>query len=1045
MTKTKWCFLQLNICGISDHCQTAFDRYLDIHRPSICCLNETKKQLDKNAFTNYFTESAYKSRAEGVAILIRQGYMYTRLQDLETDSFDNIWILAVIDGHRTLIGTAYLRPNETELMEIFLKQRKKVLSFATKHEIDGILFMGDCNARHFFWGDSTCNRNGELLAESLSSEDSVINNGEETYLSANGSSVIDLCIMNGYLNTKLDFELNTDTTTELFTGAPQRGHVPVLVKCEESSNKWEVVSKIWLERANWNDWTTHLEVQCADLLHSTENVESRWEKIKTAVTQATSQTIPVKKSSKYSKPFWCQELTEKSSDLRKLRKKFKINSNYSNGEKLNAAKLEFTRMLSQKVSEWIHESLSSLSHQKGNSFWHNYHRIFKLKENEIGPLKKIDGTLATTEEEIAQEFKRTFFEGRHLLDRNFDEQHLSLVNEKVKLIEQNVNNEDNDWFFSETELVAAIKAIPQSNTFDNDNIHASMLRHFGPNMKTCLLDLFNECYLQSEWPWKQSRVLFIKKSGKSDYTSSSSYRPLTISSHVGKLFERMINNRLRHTLETQNLLEEEQEGFRAKRSSVRSLYRLQLEVEEVLQSKKAAALLNIDLEKAFDSVWNHGLMVKLHEAGISGKLYKIIVTFLRCRQSFIKIGNYNSNLFSIETGLPQGSVLSPTLFILFINDFIGSICPRFKFADDSALIVRAEDPTELGRLLQEAATTVQKWCNKWRMVVNGSKTEIIIFNSPKNQNPSIILNNEICKVKTSTKSLGIQIDEKLNFREHTEKVISKSKRSWNAISNKCTRKYGLTIPAQAYLYKTIILPQLLYGSPLWYHKNIHKLQNFQNTIMRSIFKHSPSPSIQTCQALIGQPPIDILCDSIAVKFVIKAKEKDDLVRRSHDLARARPQSRANHLESSLRRYSRNILDSTTINYTPRKIEDFITTQWKSRWKNCLDDCLLKNLKSSQPAAGQLSPLVFGDPYKANKICEIIIGNSLLLSNYKWQLSQCESPLCKCKKTEETPYHFLFDCQLRKDRPSQIETMNIFNSHDASDLKTFICKEMNWTG
>ena len=178
------------------------------------------------------------------------------------------------------------------------------------------------------------------------------------------------------------------------------------------------------------------------------------------------------------------------------------------------------------------------------------------------------------------------------------------------------------------ELECAIKDIPQSDAFDNDGIHASMLKHFGIKLKLRLLTLFNSYCHESTWPWNSSRVMFIKKPGKSIYAFNSTYRPITLSSHVGKIFERMINRRLRTFFTSCKIIEEEQEGFREKRSTVRSLYRMQLELEDIQRDKKPAVLLNIDLEKAFDSVWIDGVLYKLQNIGITGKLLSIIQAFL---------------------------------------------------------------------------------------------------------------------------------------------------------------------------------------------------------------------------------------------------------------------------------------------------------------------------------------------------------------------------------------------------------------------------------
>ena len=198
-------------------------------------------------------------RSDGVAIIISRDLSYTRLNELKLKDYDSIWILTVVALLKILIGTAYLKPNETVPMEKFIKQREKVINFYHQHKLDGVLFLRDCNARPCLWGHSICNPNGYLLLESLSAEDNILNKGEATFLSSNGSSVIDLCIVSGRIATQVGFELTADPNIELFTGAPQHGHIPLIVKCNLSRTTQEENTKLWLQKADWEAWQNVLE------------------------------------------------------------------------------------------------------------------------------------------------------------------------------------------------------------------------------------------------------------------------------------------------------------------------------------------------------------------------------------------------------------------------------------------------------------------------------------------------------------------------------------------------------------------------------------------------------------------------------------------------------------------------------------------------------------------------------------------------------------------------------------------------------------------
>ena len=180
------------------------------------------------------------------------------------------------------------------------------------------------------------------------------------------------------------------------------------------------------------------------------------------------------------------------------------------------------------------------------------------------------------------------------------------------------------------------------------------------------------------------------------------------------------------------LLGDEQEVFRAKRNTTRSLYRLHLILENAKRSRLPTALLNIDIEKAFDSVWVDGLLFKLLEHNISGKMYQIIKSFLKTRVASTELNGYQLPKFQIDIGVPQGSVFSPLLFIIFLNDFFSYQEQKFKFADDSSLMVTGKDPSELSAILRKTCSVIEKWRADWRMLVNGGKTELIFFNCEEN-------------------------------------------------------------------------------------------------------------------------------------------------------------------------------------------------------------------------------------------------------------------------------------------------------------------------
>ena len=797
-----------------------------------------------------------------------------------------------------------------------------------------------------------------------------------------------------------------------------------------------MIKRPWLDKADWQSWTEFIEIKINSIECNTAS--ELWNAMLEIIQESTEKFIPTKYLSPHSKPFWNDELKKASEDLRLLRKHFRLNSNYSNGNRLKIAKNEFQNLISKYASEWLKCQLEELGHKRGKEFWKRFKHLYSNGSDNIGPVRNSQRQLICEEHGIASEFKRTFFEAHHMGSELFDEDPTRNCEnftspDEFKLQALNAN-------FTNRDLDKALQELPSCNSFDNDVIHPNMLRHFGPSMKLAILELFNECWNNAEWLWSLSRISFLRKPNKESYDICSNYRPLSISSHIGKLFQRMIDKRLRAYFADSSLIDEEQEGFQPKHSTTRSLYRMHRLLEDAKKSKLPSALFNIDLEKAFDSIWIDGLLFKLRKSGVCGKMYDILKTFLKQREAYIVVNNIATDKFHIPVGLPQGSVLSPILFIFYLSDFLSEVSTKFKFADDSSALVSAPTTQALSLALNQICDYIHKWCKNWRMMVNGLKTEILLFNCNESDLGCIILNSQQCCVKTVTKSLGLFIDNNLQYKEHTSKAISKARKSWAFIRSKCCNKWGLSIPTKLFLYKTVIRPQLLYAAPIWAHKNLSALQKFQNSVIRTIFRHSYSPNISACEVLLGIPPIDIYCSSIDVKFILKSVYCEDHISQAHYNGLGNLRSLANILESKKRRYQRLNNEIECANYTKESIDSFIQSSWNSRWKSTFNECSLKQFVKEIPSHGVYSPLTNGNPYRANKLCELFIGNSLKLPYYAWNLSKIASPLCTCGKEEGDSLHYFFRCANNEPaRPSNIKDLNIFNPDDCATLKSFICE------
>ena len=253
-----------------------------------------------------------------------------------------------------------------------------------------------------------------------------------------------------------------------------------------------------------------------------------------------------------------------------------------------------------------------------------------------------------------------------------------------------------------------------------DRISVRMLKMTWPFICPIVTDMFNRLLLDGKIPssWKIARVSPIHKDG--DINEPSNYRPISILPVISKIFEKHVNYHLTTFLIENKLLHNMQCGFRKGYSCVDSVHKLFSDCLRAKSYGRFVSLIFLDFKKAFDCV-NHDILTrKLLQFGICGNTFDLLTSFLRDRQQFVSVNGVNSGLCSVNIGVPQGSILAPTLFLIYINDLLSRTVysSSFAYADDTVFLATSLDSRSLEFKCNQDLHLINLWCTENRMVIN---------------------------------------------------------------------------------------------------------------------------------------------------------------------------------------------------------------------------------------------------------------------------------------------------------------------------------------
>eukprot|EP00102_Acyrthosiphon_pisum_P021430 XP_016658640.1 PREDICTED: RNA-directed DNA polymerase from mobile element jockey-like [Acyrthosiphon pisum] len=401
--------------------------------------------------------------------------------------------------------------------------------------------------------------------------------------------------------------------------------------------------------------------------------------------------------------------------------------------------------------------------------------------------------------------------------------------------------------------------------YEQDGIPYSFIQNLPKQGHETLLEIYNIIWDKGIYPdqWRNAIVIPIPKLNKNKFDTSN-YRLISLINTLGKTLEKIVNKRFIWNLETSNILTIDQCGFRRNHSTLDTLSSLHDDICNAKKSEATSHTNSLRLRKSirYGMVTNRALQI-IQECGINGKIFIFFKIFLKNRTIQVKAHNELSNTYLTENGLPQGSVISVTMFLLAINNIFKEIPKPTKhllFADDCHIYCSGQNIKTTMEILQQALNILQNWSNKTGFKFSPGKSKGICIHTRTTENQQLYLNNSEIPFCKSLRVLGMIFDSELKWTQHLKKLKSSCKIKMNIMKTLSNHTWGADTKSLLNIYKSLILSRINYGSIIYNSakENLLKiLDPLHNEGIRiSIGAHRTSPiDIILCYA--GELPLKL--------------------------------------------------------------------------------------------------------------------------------------------------------------------------------------------
>ena len=819
----------LNVNSIYKHIDEVkvFVKSNNIH---LLALNETK--LDDSIYDKEISIEDYvlvrKDRNRhggGVAIYVNKALHFDELRHETMDDLEVIAIKVYLKHKKPLVFSTWYRPpsSNVDIFDLY----ENFLNY-----IDGL--SGDT----ILVGDTNCDLLSRPLASAskkyseLNSMYSLmqINDTEPTRITNTSSTLVDHLLTNNPNNVKKHGVIHNGMSDH---------SVSYLIWNSNVSASPKVINFRNMKNLNSDEFRSDVKNQPWDKLCECNSIDDAVELWQNLFLDVINKHMPMrrKRVKDNSTPWMNSEIFK----LMKKRDKLKKKAHKLRDDKL----MSEYRKLRNKVTAEIGKAKKKYYTKL---FSHSSKQTWKTLKSVIPDQKSKESVTVTSGDnaEVANRFNNFFAEvGSKLADKV----------PHVPASDENATSNDSFEFthINNTDVLDIIHKLKNTKSVGLDDISVLALKMCALEITPSITYLINLSLQSGTFPkqWKRAKVIPIHKSG--DKESPSNYRPISILPCVSKILERVVQRQIISYLHKNDILSSAQSGFRPLHSTITTLLKVTDDWLHAMDRKEYTGAVFIDLKKAFDTVDSDVLIKKLNMIGINGTSCLWFKNYMSDRICRTLVNNELSSESKVTCGVPQGSLLGPLLFIIYINDLVDcvKICKIQLYADDTVLYFSHTSVQNIQSALNSDLQNVYRWICQNKLSVNCEKTVCMLFGDKhllsKNNVLTVSLHNNPLNQVRKFKYLGLLCDENLHWNLHIESMLNRIGKMVGFLGR---LRRSLSESVLKLVYKSIILPYFDYGDIIYsatYKKYTDKLQKLQNRAGRIILRIKPESHVSVAE------------------------------------------------------------------------------------------------------------------------------------------------------------------------------------------------------